>query len=155
MGTAMGWEPVTAMLVEIARGRRGYGALRTWFGQMPYASEGDEPNAVARMAGYIAEGSAPFTELSGDEARETLAFLAADSLVMPSGAAAPQTAVDCFAKGIERLGSQARFFSNGRWHEYTRSSSFGWHGISDATFDAGVIGFNGEVAFIAWVEEED
>lgn len=151
----MSWEPVTAMLVEIARGRRGYGAVRTWFGQMPYAFEGIEPNAVARMAGYVAEGSASFTELSGQEAREALAFLAADSLVMPSGATALETTIECFAKGIERLGPQARFFSNGRWHEYTRSSSFGWHGISDATFDAGVIGFNGEVAFIAWVEEED
>lgn len=151
----MGWAAVTAMLVELARGRGGYGGLRTWFGEMPSASEGDEPNAVARMVGYVAKGSAWFTELSGDEARETLTFLAADSLVMPSGVIAPESTVECFAKGIERLGPQAQFFSNGRWHEYTRSNGFGWNGISDATFDAGVIGLNGQVAFIAWVEEED
>lgn len=151
----MSWEAVTSMLVEIARGRRGYGGLRSWFGQMPYASEGDEPNAVARMVGYSVEGSAAFTALSGDEARDSLSFLAADSLVMPSGAAAAATVVETFARGIERLGPEARYFSNGRWHEYTRSNTFGWHGISDATFDAGVIGLNREVAFIVWVEEED
>jgi len=151
----MSWEPVTAMLVEVARGRRGYGALRSWFGQMPYASEGGEPNAVARMAGYNVEGPAAFVELSADEARDALSFLAADSLVMPNGAAAPVAMVESFVRGIERLGPQARFFSNGRWHEYTRSNPFGWHGISDATFDAGVIGLNSEVAFIVWVEEED
>ncbi|WP_372782087.1 hypothetical protein [Phenylobacterium sp.] len=151
----MNWEAVTAMLVEFARGRGGYGALRSWFGQMPSASEGGEPNAVASMAGYVVEGSAAFTELSADEARDTLSFLAADSLVMPSGAVAAEATVESFARGIERLGSEARFFSNGRWHEYTRSNQFVWHGISGATFDAGVIGLNGDVAFIVWVEEDD
>lgn len=151
----MSWKPVTAMLVEVARGRGGYGGLRSWFGQMPSASEGKEPHAVARMAGYILEGSTAFTELSAHEARDVLSFLAADSLVMPSGAAASEVTVKCFGGGIERLGPWARFFSNGRWQEYLRTNPFGWNGISDATFDAGLIGLNSEVAFIGWVEEED
>ncbi|WP_068874407.1 MULTISPECIES: hypothetical protein [unclassified Phenylobacterium] len=152
----MGWERVTAMLVEVARGRGGYGALRSWFGQMPFASDGGEGAAIARMAGYAVDPSAAaFVELSAAEACDALAFFAVDSMVMPRGRAVSPSVADTFAKGVERLGPQARFFSNGRWHDYAKVSSFGWHGISDATFDGGVIGLNGEVAFIVWVEEED
>ncbi len=151
----MGWERVSAILVEVARGREGYGAFRSWFGGMPYVSDGGEANAVARMVGYIVEAPNAFFDLTAAEAREALSFFAVDNMVMPNGHFAPAEAAEVFANGIERLGPQARFFSNGHWHEYARSNAFGWNGISQATFDGGVIGMNDEVAFIVWVEEED
>ncbi|CAN7232601.1 hypothetical protein LJR164_000913 [Phenylobacterium sp. LjRoot164] len=152
----MSWELVGAMLVEVARGRGGRGGLRTWFGTAPYASSQDEElQAIAQMAGYALEAPDAFVELSADAARETLAFFAADSMVTPRGRPASAETVEAFAKGIERLGPSTRFFSNGRWHEYATSGSFGSYAISKATFDGGVIGTNGEVAFIVWAEEED
>ena len=144
------------MLGEVARGRGGRGALRTWFGTAPYASSQDEElQAIAHMAGYALEAPDAFVELSADEARKALAFFAADSMVMPRGRPASAETVEAFAKGIERLGPGASFFSNGRWHEYAKSSAFSSYAISKATFDGGVIGTNGEVAFIVWAEEED
>jgi hypothetical protein len=151
----MGWERVAAISVEVARARRGYGAFRSWFGAEPYASEGDEARAIARMAGYVVEAQAAFIELSAGEALAALSFFAVDSMVAPRGRVASEETIETFAKGIERLGPDARFFSNGRWHEYAGSDAFGWRGISEATFDGGVIGANGEVAFVVWVEEED
>lgn len=155
-GNWMSWELVGAMLVEVARGRGGFGALRTWFGVAPYASsQDDELRAIAQMAGYALEAPDAFIELSADEARDALAFFAADNMVMPRGRPASAEAVQALAKGIERLGPQARFFSNGRWHEYAKSSAFSSYAISNATFDGGLIGTNGEVAFIVWAEEDD
>ena len=152
----MGWELVGAMLVEVARGRGGFGGLRSWFGAAPYASsQDDELRKIAQMAGYALEAPDAFVELSAGEACDALTFFTADSMVMPRSRTAPDETVATFARGIERFGPSARFFSNGRWHEYAKSGTFSSYAMSKATFDGGVIGTNGEVAFIVWVEEEN
>lgn len=107
------------------------------------------------MAGYTVEGSSAFLELSAEEARAALGFFAADTMVMTHGSAPSARTLEIVAAGVARLGSRARFFSNGLWHARAITNPFTWTGISDATFDGGVIGMSPDIAFILWVEEED
>lgn len=149
------WAFLSAMLAIVEDGRGG-ADLRSWSGATPPVADEAKPYAVARAVGYeVAPESNALQPLSGPEAARVLAFFASDTIVMPTGRPAPEELVLTLERYIARLGSDARFYSNGRWHEYARTNPFGWHGISDATFDGGVIGLNDEVAFIFWVEEED
>ncbi|HSJ77979.1 MAG TPA: hypothetical protein VK913_04510, partial [Erythrobacter sp.] len=55
-------------------------------------------------------------------------------------------------QAFDVLSDEAVFFSNGHWgHDKDNS----WSPLSSATFDCGVIGYDGEIGFIFWVEEED
>jgi hypothetical protein len=150
----VGWEAVTEMLVAVARERGGYAGFRSWFGETPRA--GDGAYAIARMAGYaIAPSTGGLLELTRDEALTALGFFAVDSMVMSTHRDLSASLRQVIEAGLARLGPEARFYSNGRWGQSSESGSFGWHPLSEATFDGGVLGFNAEVVFILWCEEED
>ncbi len=53
---------------------------------------------------------------------------------------------------LNDLHEDATFLSNGHWQE---GGSRSWNPLTTATFDCGLIGFDGEHAFIFWIEEED
>ncbi len=54
-----------------------------------------------------------------------------------------------FIEGHSESGT--KFYVNADWSR----SSFGWSGLTDATFDGGVIAVSASVASCVWVEDED
>ena len=90
-----------------------------------------------------------------DAAAETLAFAAVEGIAYGPGRA-PQAELAAGALvTLQDMQSDASFFSNEDWPNYFRSGGFSFGCISDATFDAGVVGFDSRVAFIFWMEDED
>lgn len=56
------------------------------------------------------------------------------------------------ANALNDIDGDATFLSNGMWE---KGGSQSWNPLTTATFDCGLIGFDGERAFIFWAEEED
>lgn len=128
---------------------------RYWIGQTPEGRESKLPLLIAAQVGYPEKDphhdhEPRLSEIDREKAAQLLAFFAAESLAYGRGG--------FFREGLRRdardaltsLAPGARFFTNGDWPQIS-----GWDSLSAATFDGGVIGFDRELAFIFWVEEED
>jgi hypothetical protein len=55
----------------------------------------------------------------------------------------------------EYANEESKIYTNGNWVIYRSTNSFSFSGLTDATFDAGVIIVNKEHVACLWVEEED
>jgi hypothetical protein len=51
--------------------------------------------------------------------------------------------------------SGAKFHVNADWSRYHQVRSFSWSGLTDATFDGGIIAITPTIASCVWVEDED
>ena len=164
---------VATMLDAVSAAYGRPGGLKVWQGELPEAGEHPLPYGIARMAGYQVvpwtpgggwvEGTARLEPISRDEAATLLAFIAVDSMAHPKFRPAPPDLLGAIADGLDALGPSTSFFSSGDWCRLERifrasnGSVIAWDssGISEATFDTGVIAHNGQSAFIIWAEEED
>ncbi|RDE07350.1 hypothetical protein [Sphingomonas aracearum] len=131
---------------------------RCWIGPAPSGDALARARSVAAQLRYpsarqIGPGHDPvatLVSLNREEAARALA-VAAGSLAY--GDYRPDPAVHALATvALAPFGNDATFLSNGHWDE---RRGIEWTPLSDATFDAGVIGWDARRAFILWVEEED
>lgn len=154
------------MLVAIYRDRGAFEGFRSWTGPRPYADDGFEAHAIARLIGYRGDfGADAFLELDADEAVATARFFVESDMVHPVRRPVAPATLQAIEQAVSALGSRARFFSNAAWHrrlgweppagEGRRVSSMTFQPLSKATFDGGLIGLNDDHAFIFWVEQED
>jgi len=51
--------------------------------------------------------------------------------------------------------SGTKFYVNADWSRYHQMRAFSWSGLTDATFDGGVIAITPTIASCVWVEDED
>lgn len=157
---------LTALLQRFAKPRRGPTA-RYWIGATPQVHRKLIPYVIAAELGYetpetsrraqdeLMKPRGALKLIDRKAAALTLAFAAADPIAY-SGRTPPRAGIaELASEAFQDLQPDAEFYSNGDWPNYWRSSAFGFSGISDATFDAGVIGFDNETAFIFWMEDED
>jgi hypothetical protein len=57
---------------------------------------------------------------------------------------------------VEQYSSQeCKLYTNGDWVNYHQKSSNGWHPLTDATFDGGIIIVHPQYAICIWVQDED
>jgi len=154
------YEPTTKMIVALATARRGYGGLRTWFGAVGDLQGNPAQVAIAGHLGlrprHTKLASGGLKSITLEEAKSTLAFIAANSLVHPRYEGAHPSILETLETAFEPLGGNLHCYSNGDWHDATRGANgVGWMPLTEATFDTGVICHNGEVGFAIWVDEED
>ena len=168
-------ERLRALLDDVFGRRAG---VTTWAGRVP----AKDSAAIALAAGQIGypksswHGSpTAFVPRSPHEAAVTLAMLATQSQAHEFNRPPPATLSGRIEMALGELLPTGRFVSNadhlvpwipasppaerqarsgGFQAGATRVVTFGVK-LSDATFDTGVIGFDGELGFIAWAEEED
>ncbi len=50
---------------------------------------------------------------------------------------------------------ESKIYTNGNWAIYRNSNSFSFSGLTESTFDAGIIIVNKEFVACLWVEDED
>jgi hypothetical protein len=159
-------EALAALLARFSKLREGAPRTRYWIGPTPKVERELVPYVVALELGYetpetsarsqdeLRKPRSALTPIERSVAAETLAFAAAEGIAY--GRQPPQAELTVEAlNALHDLGSDACFFSNGDWPNVFWKSSFGFSGISDATFDAGVVGFDRRIAFIFWMEDED
>ena len=128
-------------------GRRGRG--RHWVGPRPEGRIGQLPRLIASKVGYPTATEDPFLRedslatVGRRRAAEILAYAATVSLVWETFKAPAKGVCDLALEGFADLGPNAVFLTSGRWP------------LTNATFEAGVLGYDARIAFIYWVEEED
>ncbi|MDG2530341.1 hypothetical protein [Caulobacter endophyticus] len=135
--------------------QRDAGSVLRWAGPRPDGRGSKLSRLLVEKIGYReAAGDWEPEEISRDEAAGQLAFLAIESLAY--GAYGPPRAglKDLALEALGDLGPEARFYVNG-WLPKPGQKGMGWTGLSTATFDAGVLGFDDRNAFVFWIEEED
>lgn len=129
---------------------------RWWIGPLPNVRAGKIAKTIAEQLSYPSGDFDPFLTdgmvgLSRTEAAYVLALAGTRSLAYLNKP--PSVGVVRQAKhAFDALSDKAVFFSNGHWGHGKNNS---WSPLSSATFDCGVIGYDGEIGFIFWVEEED
>src|SRR5262249_52750570 len=137
---------------------RGDSDVRTWLGPLSDLGGGPPERAIADHLGLFPRDGpvelAWLVPLEPADAKSALTFFATSSMVHPWSGKAPDSAlVSALEAGFRAMGSEVCCYSNGDWH--LNSGSFGWRPLTNATFDGGVIGHNGDAGFALWVEEED
>lgn len=148
------YEALGSMITAIAVERGGFGGFRSWLGPIADLGDGAPHLVVARRMGLdgpLASGA--LRKIGHDEARRLLAFLAHDSMVHTRGGEAPEVVLAKIDAGLAALGAEATFRTNGCWGELPAKAS--WTPLTAATFDTGLIGCAGPIAFLIWMEGED
>lgn len=154
-------------LERFGKPRRGPSA-RWWTGPTPEARKAQLPYVIAAQLGYetpevstrsqdeLQKPRGALKRIDRPTAALTLAFAAGNSIAGGGGRTPPRPGLAKLAdEALRDLAADAEFYSNGRWPDYWTSPSFSFSGISQSTFDAGVVGFDRINAFIFWIEEED
>lgn len=131
------------------------GPVLRWTGARPEGRDSKLPRLLVEKIGYgDAAGDWEPEEISREEAAGQLAFLALESLAYGSYGPPRQGLKDMALEALGDLGPEARFYVNG-WLRKPDEKGMWWTGLSTATFDAGVLGFDDRNAFVFWIEEED
>ena len=127
---------------------------RSWIGDRPNVPDHEMWKAIAGRVGYPTSSGEYLSEglyrLSAQQAAYALAAAGTTSLAY--GPAPSDLEVELAAEALGSLDEDASFLSNGVW---SRGSLGGWNPLTTATFDCGLIAYDGTRAFIYWVEEED
>ncbi|WP_034159699.1 hypothetical protein [Sphingomonas sp. ERG5] len=129
---------------------------RWWIGKRPDARDGQLAKIIAGQVGLPTSTDDPFARdgmvrLDRANAARVLAVAGTTSLAYTE--TSPRSGALMEAKSaLNDLHEDATFLSNGHWQE---GGSRSWNPLTTATFDCGLIGFDGEHAFIFWIEEED
>jgi hypothetical protein len=133
---------------------------RTWLGARPAGRDGAVAQIVASMLGLPSSGEFRFEKhefLRIDRARAAylLAYIATTSLAYGSNGPSRVSYRKLAAEALADLAPDAIFLTNTADWGLGRSISFRQPSLSSARFEAGLIGFDSENAFMFWVEEED
>jgi hypothetical protein len=162
-----------AMLQKLAH-HRGAGPtwnVGTWVGPRPDVPPDQTANAIVATLGaaigQVPRGDAKdYYRLSRDEAAAMLVRIATQSLAY-GGFPQPPDPASCaqVKQRLSILADDATFLCNGDWHmpqtprtdgEWTVVGSWLTMAVlGDATFEAAVIGFDADTAFIFWADEDD
>jgi hypothetical protein len=98
-------------------------------------------------------------EVPADKAKQVLAAILHQDMAYKSEAMPLARAMQLAQDFLSSHESGARFFINADWSEYfapkNGPSSFSWNGLTEATFDAGVVAIDQSIASCVWVEDED
>jgi hypothetical protein len=73
-----------------------------------------------------------------------LAYTSCEQMTIDAAKKVASDFIACFC-------ADAKFFTNGRWHEKNAS----WMAVTESTFDGGVVAFDEHLLGIIWVEAED
>jgi hypothetical protein len=127
-----------------------------WMGPTPDVRTGKIARSIAAQLGYPSGDCDPFsndgmTSLDKRQAAYVLALAGTRGLAYytkPPSKGVVDEALDA----LNDLSGDAVFLSNGVWGP---GGSRAWNPLSSATFDCGVIGYDGTDAFIFWVEDYD
>ncbi|MEQ8558741.1 MAG: hypothetical protein RIB03_10535 [Henriciella sp.] len=152
-------EKLTAFAKQWQNAREdGFGC---WVGDISDVRESERVTTIARRAGYAPESRDDFFEISRRTAARVLAYVQKESLAYGQRRYREGLARDMSAM-LGELGPAARFWSNSRHSDFepaspvfTPDNAWMWIGLTEATFDTGVIACNEETGFIFWIEEED
>lgn len=130
---------------------------RYWLGQRPAVRTKVLPRAIASMVGYPTSGSAwidepRFVQIERPAAAQVLAWVATESQAY--GRWTPRESYRQEAmSALSGFGDNAVFLTNvAEWTPGARAFSAQ---LSNATFDAGLIAYDSDNAFIFWAEDED
>lgn len=131
---------------------------RAWSGPRPPLKDRPAAAAIAAQVGYPTAASDPLVNgqmipVDRAKAASILAYVASRSLAYEPFRTASEGVRMSVLDALADLSPTARFFTNGDWGAGSPSTT--WQPLSTATFDAGVLGFDDDNAFIYWREEED
>lgn len=130
----------------------------SWYGDVPSVRQGQIAAEVASKLGYPTSDfpiGEILQEVSLEEAAKVMAYIANGSLAYASRQSGRPSVITSAIAALHEMKTGARFFTNGDWGNPRFENSKGWTPLSTATFDAGVLGFDSEMAFIVWTEDED
>lgn len=136
------------------------GPVSCWLGDISAEPQSRRPAAIARKAGYEPHSDEDFFQIAEITAARVLAYIQKESLAYGQRRYREGLSRDMRAM-LKELGPEAQFWSNSRHSDFepdalpNPSSFWMWNGLSDSTFDTGVIAFNQQTGFIFWVEEDD
>ncbi len=137
-------------------GRRS--SVQSWMGSRPPVRKTALLPEIAAQIGYPSAAINPFEgeglpKITRDRAATLIAFTATRSLAYQGFTPPKQGVVKEARAALADLGQDAVFYTNGDWLLHSSHASF--TSLSSATFDCGVIGYDSEMAFIFWAEDED
>jgi hypothetical protein len=130
----------------------------SWCGDAPSVRQEQIAAEIASKLGYPTSDfpiGEILLEVSLEEAARVMAYIANGSLAYGWRQPGRPSVIKDAIAALREMKPGARFFTNGDWGDPRIESPKGWTPLSKATFDAGVLGFDGETAFIVWTEDED
>lgn len=127
-----------------------------WLGPKPDVRDGQMVSAILSKIGYPTTQYSfdvdLLTKTSWSDAARALGFAATRSLVWDLRLTLADNSIQEALAALKSLDGTAQFFRNGNWGAVGMCWSYP---VSSATFDAGLLGYDKQNAFIFWVEEED
>lgn len=148
-------------LTAFAKKWSGKGPVGCWLGDIGNLQASKRVTFIAHKAGYAPVSEADFFKISRRTAARVLAYVQKESLAYGQRRYREGLARNMFGM-LGELGPDAQFWSNSHHSDFepaspafTPDNAWMWIGITNATFDTGVIAFNDTTGFIFWVEEED
>ena len=98
-------------------------------------------------------------EVASDKAAQVLAAILHQDMAYKTEAMPRARAEQLAYEFVASQEAGAKFLVNADWSEYFAPkqgpSSFGWKGLTESTFDAGVLAIGQRYASCVWVEDED
>jgi carboxylesterase type B len=129
---------------------------RTWLGQRPNVQLSTLPKKIAAMVGYPTSEPDWFEQyklrpVNRTTAATALAYIATKSLAYDRGPPREDHEKEA-VEALSDFAPDAVFLTNSVWEygEFRGSDPF-----TSATFDAGIIVYDSNIALIYWVEDED
>ena len=136
-------------------------AVSCWLGDIGAVGPSERVVEIARRAGYSPQSVEDFFQISRRTAARVLAYVQKESLAYGERRYREGLAREMDAM-LGELGPDAQFWSNSRHSDFeahtpafTPDNAWMWIGLTDSTFDTGIIAFNETTGFIFWIEEED
>lgn len=131
-----------------------------WLGGIGNCPANGRVLEIARRAGYSPGSASDFFEIDRKTASRVLAYLQKESLAYGQHRYREGLVREMFDM-LGEMGSGARFCSNSRHSDFASdnppdaSNAWMWVGLTEATFDTGVIALNEATGFMFWMEEDD
>jgi hypothetical protein len=146
------------MLRVFAEERAASGGLRLWWGLSSdlLFEELAPPLRIAKHFGLgldTGDTQKALRQIEAEAAGKLLHSLSTVELERGVRSAPPDRLLRDIAAGLEALGPQAQFYTNVDWNGRLDDANFGYHPMSNSRHDAGLVGYNDEVGFLVWIEE--
>jgi hypothetical protein len=136
-------------------------AIGCWLGDISDVRPSERVLMIARTAGYAPQSAEDFFAISRRTAARVLAYAQKESLAYGERRYREGLAREMDAM-LGELGPDAQFWSNSRHSDFeadtpafTPDNAWMWIGLTDSTFDTGIIAFKDTTGFIFWIEEDD
>jgi hypothetical protein len=132
---------------------------RYWIGKRPDVRDNQLVPEILLQIGYPTSQQRfdvdQLLKPDWQSAAKILSFAATRSLAHGWERGISEGAVTDALTALRDLDGTAVFRANGAWGAWNDHDLKSWIPVSNATFDAGLLGYDQTSAFIFWVEEED